>query len=207
MGIKKEEIIQEVVIPAKEWLSLIVKKGQFIRVIDLEGQQVMDLVCFNLERPEEKLWIANTLKLNGTPYLTKGHVLYSDYAQKMMSIMEDTAGEHDALCGSCSAEIDYVRYGINWHPNCSDNFVKALTRYGLKRKDVPMSFNLFMSAPVEKDGSFAIKDPQSKVGDYIDLRAEMDLIVGMSNCPQDCNPCNGWNPTPLKVIHYEKKGS
>lgn len=201
----KDKILVETVIPAKGELALVMKKGQILRVIDLEGKQVMDLVCFNLERPEEKLWIANTLKLNGTPYLTKGHVLYSDYAQKMLTIVEDKVGVHDALCGSCSAEIDYVRYGINWHPNCTDNFVKVLTRYGLKRKDVPMSFNLFMNAPVEKDGAFAIKEPVSKPGDWMELRAEMDLIVGMSNCPQDCNPCNGWNPTSLKVIVYEKE--
>lgn len=201
----KGKITKEVVIPAKGELGLIIRKGQILRVIDVEGKQVMDLVCFNLQRPEEKLWIANTIKLNGTIYLKKGHALYSDYAQKMFTIIEDTAGIHDVLYAACSAEVNYVRYGISWHPNCTDNLIKALCQYGIRRKDIPMTFNLFMNAPVKKNGSLTIEEPVSKPGDFMDLQAEMDMIVGISNCPQDLNCCNGWNPTPLKIIIYEKK--
>ena len=194
---------EEIIIPAKGKLARVITKGQELQVVDLEGKQVMDLVCFNLERPFEKFWVANTAKLNNTPYLTAGNVLYSDYAQKMFTIVEDTVGVHDMACGSCCAEIDFVRYGAKDHFGCMENLTEVLMDFGISRGDIPMSFNIFMNAPIEEDGAFAIKEPVSKPGDRIVLRAEMDLIVGMSNCPQDLNPCNGWNPTPLKVVIFE----
>jgi urea carboxylase-associated protein 1 len=197
------KVKEEVIIPAKGKLGRLIKKGQMLQVIDLEGKQVMDLVCFSLERPSEKFWVANTAKLNNTPYLTTGHVLYSDYANKMLTIVEDTVGVHDMACGSCCAEIDLVRYGVKDHFGCMENLTEVLREFGIPRRDIPMSFNIFMNAPIEENGSFSIKEPVSKPGDYIVLKAEMDLIVGMSNCPQDLNPCNGWNPTPLKIAIFE----
>lgn len=196
---KKEEII----IPSKGKLGIIVRKDWIIRVINLEGKQVMGLVCFSLNRPTEKFWIANTAKLNNTLYLTTGNILYSDYANKMFTIIEDTVGIHDIISGECCAEIDLIRYGVKDHFGCMENLAEALKPFGISRSDIPMSFNIFMNAPIEKDGSFSIKEPVSNPGDWIDIRAEMDLILGMSNCPQNLNCCNGWNPTPLKVMIYK----
>ncbi len=197
------KVKEELVVSARGKLARVIRKGDVLRVIDLEGKQVMALVCFSLERPSEKFWVANTAKLNNTPYLSKGNVLYSDYARKMFTIVEDTVGVHDLLCGSCCAEIDFVQYGMEEHFGCMENLAEVLKEYGVSRGDIPMSFNIFMNAPIEEDGSFAIKEPVSGPGDWIDLKAEMDLIVGMSNCPQDLNPCNGGNPSPLKVGIYE----
>jgi len=197
---KSERVKEEIVIPAKGKLARIIKKGQMLRVVDLEGKQVMDLVCFNLERPSEKFWPANTAKLNNTPYLTTGNILYSDYAQKMFTIIEDTVGVHDMACGSCCAEIDLVRYGVRDHFGCMENLTEVLKPFGISRGDIPMSFNIFMNAPIQENGSFSIQEPVSRPGDYLTLRVEMDLIVGISNCPQDLNPCNGWKPTPLKIV-------
>jgi urea carboxylase-associated protein 1 len=196
-------VIFEMTVPARGETSFVMKQGQVMRAIDVEGQQVADLMLYRLQDPEERYWVANTIKLNNQVYLTTGHRLYSDRANAMATIVEDTCGTHDTLCGSCSADIDLVRYQVRWHPNCTDNFVRSLARHRLKRRDMVMSFNLFMNAPVQPDGSFAIVEPRSKPGDHIDIRADMDLIVCFSNCPQDLNPCNGFNPTALHVVVYE----
>lgn len=196
-------IVFETTIPPKGEISFVLKQGQVFRTIDVRGQQVADLMLYRLQDPDERYWVANTIKLNAKAYLTTGNSLYSDRAGRMATIVADTCGVHDTLCGSCSAEIDFVRYGVKWHPNCTDNFVRSLARYQLKRRDMVMSFNLFMNAPVQPDGSFAIVAPRSKPGDHIDIQADMDLIVCLSNCPQDLNPCNAFNPTALHVVIYE----
>jgi hypothetical protein len=196
-------ILFEMTIPPRGETSFVLKQGQVFRTIDIHGQQVADLMLYRGQDPEERYWVANTIKLNGQVYLTTGHRLYSDRANRMATIVADTCGAHDTLCGSCSADIDLVRYQVTWHPNCTDNFVRSLARYRLQRRDMVMSFNLFMNAPVQPDGSFAIVEPRSKPGDYIDIRADMDLIVCFSNCPQDLNPCNAFNPTALHIVAYE----
>jgi urea carboxylase-associated protein 1 len=198
-------IVFEIAVPAKGETSFVLKDGQVFRTIDVEGKQVADVMLYRLQDPEERYWVANTIKLNGKAYLTTGHTLYSDRANPMATIVADTCGTHDTLCGSCSADIDFVRYQVKWHPNCTDNFVRSLARYNLKRHDMVMSFNLFMNAPVQPDGSFAIVEPRSSSGDYIDIRADMDVIVCFSNCPQDLNPCNGFNPTALHIVVYEPR--
>jgi uncharacterized protein len=115
----------------------------------------------------------------------------------MLTITEDSCGRHDLLAGSCNAEIDKVRYGVDDHRGCVENFLSVLMPYGITRKDIPMSLNLFMNCPVQADGHWGIATPASEAGDHIDLRAEMDLLVALSNCPQDLNPCNAGEVKPL----------
>ncbi len=196
-------IVDETVVPPRGKLASDVKKGQVVRIIDLEGRQVGDIVAFNSSNLAEKFWISNTIRLNHTVYLTTGHVLYSELSNPMFTVVADTCGRHDLLAGSCNAEIDKVRYGVDNHRGCVENFVAAVEPYGLKREDVPMSFNLFMNCPVKDDGSWTIAEPVSKPGDYVDLRAEMDCLFVLSNCPQDLNPCNAGDLKPLKVVVYE----
>ena len=117
-----------------------------------------------------------------------------------MTIVEDTCGRHDLLAGSCSEGTNRFRYDIPGTPNCRSNFETALRPFGLPLKEVPYSFNVFMNVPIESDGKVSIQEPTSKPGDHIDLRAESDLIVGISNCPQERNPCNAFNPTPVRMI-------
>ena len=173
--------------------------GTILRVTDIEGGQVGDLVAFARADLSEKFWISNTIRLNGTVYVTKGHVLYSELSRPMLTLVDDTCGRHDLLAGSCNAEIDKVRYGVDGHRGCVENFVEALAPWGITREDVPMSINLFMNCPVEPDGSWRIEAPVSKAGDHVDLRAEMDLVVALSNCPQDLNPCNAGELKPLGI--------
>jgi len=176
-----------------------VKRGEILVVTDIEGQQVADLVAFSADDLAEKFWISNTIRLNGTVFVTTGHVLYSELSRPMLTILEDTCGRHDLLAGSCNAEIDKVRYGVDDHRGCVENFMAALAPWGVERKDVPMSLNLFMNCPVEPDGSWRIAEPASKPGDRIGLRAEMDLVVALSNCPQDLNHCNAGTLKPLGI--------
>jgi uncharacterized protein len=190
-------IVEDLVLSPRAPIVREVRAGQTLRVTDREGQQVGDLIAFALDDLAEKFWISNTIRLNETVYVTKGHVLYSELSRPMLTITEDSCGRHDLLAGSCNAEIDKVRYGVDDHRGCVENFLSVLTPYGITRKDIPMSLNLFMNCPVQPDGHWGIVTPASKAGDHIDLRAEMDLLVALSNCPQDLNPCNAGEVKPL----------
>ena len=177
--------------------------GETVRIIDLEGQQVADLVCFSQEDPAEKLSVNNTALIQGTIYISTGHSLFSDRCRKLMTITGDICGRHDLLAGSCSEGTNRFRYGVADTPNCRSNLEQALKPFGIPLREIPYSFNVFMNMPVEPEGRISIKEPISKPGDHIDLRAETDLIVGISNCPQERNPCNAFNPTRLRVVVYQ----
>lgn len=190
--------VDMVIPPGTPWAGE-VRVGQVLRLIDIEGQQVGDLVCFNLHRLEEKFSPPNTANLNRTIRLSEGHVLYSDEASRMFTIVADTCKVHDVLAGACSSYTNRVRYGVQESANCRDNFASVLTRYGIGWKDVPYAFNIFMNVPVKSDNSLVIEEPASKAGDYVDLRAEMDCLVAISNCPQVLNACNAYRLKPLRV--------
>ena len=200
-------VIDQIVIPPRGKMAREVKHGETLRIVDVEGQQVGDFVAFNLHNLDEKFWLSNTIRLNKTVYLSIGHTLYSELSQPMFTITADTCGRHDLLAGSCNAEIDKVRYNADQHYGCVENFVAALSPYGLVRKDIPHSFNIFMNCPIGADGHYEIIEPTSKAGDYIDLRAEMNCLIALSNCPQDLNPCNSGELKPLKVFIYASKSA
>ena len=192
------------VIPARGRIAFPMYAEQVCRVVDLEGKQVADFLCFDLHDHEDKLSVNNTLLMNGTIFITKGNGLYSTRATRLMTIIDDTCGVHDLIAGSCSEGTNRVRYGVRGTPNCRSNFELALKPYGIPLAEVPYSFNIFMNVPVTAEKTQII-EPVSKPGDHIDLRAERDLLVAISNCPQERNPCNGFNPTPIEVTVYELK--
>jgi urea carboxylase-associated protein 1 len=182
-----------------------VSAGQTVRVIDVEGQQVADLVCFRRQDRAEKLSVHNTALIQGSVYISTGHVLLSDRCRKLMTITADTCGRHDLLAGSCSEGTNRVRYGVADTANCRSNFEQALKPFGIPLKEIPYSFNIFMNVPIEANGAMSIQEPISKAGDFIELRADDDLIVAISNCPQERNPCNAFKPTSLRVTVYGAK--
>jgi urea carboxylase-associated protein 1 len=192
-------LAEEFVLAPGRCMARALRRGQTLRITDLEGQQVADVIAFTLPDLSDRLWPSTTIRLNGTVYLTTGHALYSELSRPLLTIIEDTCGRHDILAGSCNAEIDKVRYGVDEHRGCVENFVEAIAPWGLRRTDVPMSFNVFMNCPVEPDGSWSIEEPASHAGDYITLRAESDILVAISNCPQDLNPCNAGELKPLGI--------
>lgn len=189
------------VIPARGFWAAEMTAGELLRIEDLEGQQAVDLICYDSDDLSETFWAAHTAKLNGTIYVKAGHILYSSLARPMMTIVEDTVGVNDVICGSCSHALDVVRYGEERaQRGCMDNFADAIAPWGLTRSDIPMCFNIFLRYLVEPDGKVSIDHPApSRAGDYMLLRAERDLRVAISNCPQENNPCTGYNPSPLRV--------
>ncbi len=191
----------EKVIPAREYTSLILHRGEILRVIDLEGKQVADLVAMNATDKSEKLSCVYSNLLNGTWKLTKGHILYSNRARPMISIKEDKVGLHYSGGGFCSEEINFLRFKVRNTRNCAENLTLAFRPHGIQREDFDFDscFNIFMNLTFQPDGSMKLQEPLSKPGDYIDLKSEMDCVIAISNCPQDRNPCNGFNPTPLQI--------
>ncbi len=193
-------IVEDQIVPPNGEWGRLVRRGERLRIIDLEGKQAVDFLCYNAADPEERYNAADTLKYAGTIFLTTGHGIYSDRGQALFTIVDDTCGRHDTIGGCCSAESNLKRYGVPGTPNCRDNFLRALGRFGLGRKDIVANLNFFMNVPVALDGRVELAEGFSKPGDHVELRAEMDVLAVISNCPQTRNPVNGWNPTPIRVI-------
>ncbi|MDZ4278169.1 MAG: DUF1989 domain-containing protein [Dehalococcoidia bacterium] len=192
-------MIEDRVIPPGSHWARVVRKGQTVRIIDLEGRQAVDFLCYNAARPEERYNAADTMKLAASIFLSKGMSLYSGLGNKLFTIVEDTCGYHDTIGGCCSSEINELRYSVKNTPNCRDNFLRGLAEFGLGVKDIVTNVNFFMYVPIGPDGRMAIADGRSKPGDYVELQAEMDVLAVLSNCPQIYNPANGYNPTPIRV--------
>jgi len=195
-----ESHLQSTVVPPGGDWSGIVKRGQVLRLVDLEGRQAVDFLCYNAADPSERYNAADTMKINASLFIGKGTRLYSDMGNVMFRVIDDTCGRHDTIGGCCSRESNRVRYGVREGANCRDNFLRALSRHGLGKKDIVANINFFMYVPIEKDGRMAIVDGLSTPGDHIDLKAEMDVLAVLSNCPQVNNPANAYNPTPIQVI-------
>ena len=201
--------IQEVVVPAREYLALTIKKGQTLRLIDLEGQQVIDAIFFNLNDFEERSSCVVTTLFNKTLHITKGHSVFSQKSNRMLKIIEDKVSARGPTGGwtggYCNDDTNYARFGIKGTRNCRDNFAMAIAPYGLTKKDFneDCCASIFMNLCEDANGVWEIREPVGKAGDYMDLRAEMDCLVAISNCPQDRSLCNAFNPTPIKVVVYE----
>jgi uncharacterized protein YcgI (DUF1989 family) len=196
------DILREEIIPPKEYLGLELDRGQVLRIVDLEGKQVPDLVVFNRADVSEKLSCNNSRLIQKRWLLTTGHYLFSDEGNEMLKIVADTVGIHHASGGCCNEGANYRRYGVHGTRNCRTNMALAAAPIGITEKDIPGAFCPFMNVVQLEDGGYEILEPTSKAGDHVDLRAEMDVFVSISNCPQERNPCNGFNPTALGVVVY-----
>ncbi len=185
--------------------SRVIRAGDHLRIIDLEGRQAVDFLVYDVADHTNRYNAANTIKLNRSIYVGGGFKLYSDLGDVLMAVAEDTVGRHDTIGGCCSAESNHARYGIKGTASCRGNFIAALAEHGMDARDIPGNINWFMYVPVKPDGMTEIVDGRSEPGDYVDLRAERDVLVVISNCPQLYNPCNGWNPTPVRIIEWRPK--
>jgi uncharacterized protein YcgI (DUF1989 family) len=197
------KIVREWIIPAKEYSAFTMRRGQTLRFVDIEGKQVPDLVCFNEHDLSEHLNMGNSLLLNKRRELRQGDVLYSVICNPMMTIVGYSNEESYSYGPMCSEELNRIRYEVPRTRNCRDNFATALAPWGFNQRQIPNAFVPFMRVEIEPDGTMEIKEPTSRSGDFYDLRAEMDLLVAVSNCPQERNPCNGFKPTPMGMIIYE----
>ena len=185
-----------------DYAACTMSPGQVLRFVDIEGKQVPDLVCFREGDTLESLHLANSMNLNGRLQFRRGDVLSSVMCTPMMTIV-GYSNEHSFAYGSmCSEELNRVRYGTRNTPNCRDNLAMALAPWGLDRRQIPNAFVPFMRVELGPDLSVRIEEPTTRPGDYYDLRAEIPLIVGVSNCPQKNNPCNGFRPTKMGMLVY-----
>lgn len=202
----KHAIYDAVVNAGDPWIHMI-KKGQVLRIVDLEGNQAVDTLFYNAHNAEERYSAADTVRAQGALYLTAGTRLMSTEGNVMLTIIADTCGRHDTLGGACSCESNAVRYGLDKRPmhSCRDSFLYALAHYdgNLSKRDITSNINFFMNVPVTPAGSLEFADGVSAPGKYVEMRAEMDVLCLISNCPQLNNPCNAYNPTPIRVLIWD----
>lgn len=172
------------IIPPRSGAAFILKKDQHLKIVDIDGEQVSDFICFNLHDKMEYLSGGRTIDYAETIYLTKGHSFYSNRSNIMFDMIDDTVGKHDFLLTPCSAEMFTIIYGHNEpHKGCFGNLRDALKDYDILPDQIPTCFNIFMNVPVDGNtGKVSVLPPLSKAGDYVVLQARMDLIVGMTSC-------------------------
>jgi hypothetical protein len=174
-------------------------KGESLRVIDLEGEQVADLIAFSRDDKREWLSSGRSIDYANSIYLTTGNILYSNRSRPMLTIIADKVGRHDFLLTPCSPETFQIIYRqTEHHPSCFENLSKALRRFEILPDAIPTTFNIFMNVEIAPDGKLSILPPRSKGGDSITVRAEMDLIVGLTACSAEMS-----NNYKFKPIGYE----
>lgn len=197
-----DKIADQIVPPGKGW-NAILQPHETLKIIDLEGQQGVDFLCYNADNPSERYHAPNTIKAAQKIHIAQGSVLYSDYANPLMTVVADTTvGGHDTIAGCCSSWSNEMLYGVSQTPGCRENFLTALAEHNLGWRDIVPNINFFCSVPVYPNGSMeqSVFIPGSSVaGDSIELRAETKVLAIISNCPQVNNPCNSGQPTPIRV--------
>jgi urea carboxylase-associated protein 1 len=199
--------VYDYTIPAGEPWMYEVKQGQVIRMVDLEGNQAVDTLFYSAADPSERYDAQATIRAQGNIYLTTGSVLLSTEGRPLLTVVADTCGRHDTLGGACAAESNTVRYALKTRSmhSCRDNYLIALAEWGngMNKRDLTSNVNFFMNVPVTQDGGLTFADGISAPGKYVELRAEMDVLVLISNCPQLNNPCNAYNPTPAQILIWD----
>lgn len=191
-----------VIPPGDFWLHEI-KQGEHFRIVDLHGNQAVDTLFYNARDYADRFSAQDTIREQKNIYLTTDTRLMSNFGTTLLTITEDTCGRHDTLGGACSHESNMVRYAIekrHMHA-CRASFLKAISTWpGLEKRDIPPNINFFMNVPVTPEGKLTFEDGISEPGKYVEMRAEIDVLCLISNCPQLNNPCNGYNPTPVEVL-------
>lgn len=199
------DLLLDVVIPARTPWSHVLRQGQKLRLIDVEGQQAVDALFYSAADTAQRYSAQDTVREQGSAYIGLGTRFVSNQGLVMARVVEDSSGRHDTLAGCCSCESNVVRFGeaTRYQHACRENFVLELGRYGMGKRDVAPNVNFFMNVPIDDAGNFAVLDGISPPGSYIDLVAEMDLLCVFSNCPQINNPSNDFNPTPVRVLIWD----
>lgn len=192
-----------------------IRKGEYIRIVDLEGNQAVDTLFYNAHDYADRYSVQDTIRAQSNIYLTTGTKLYSTERNVLLTITADTCGRHDTLGGACSCESNMVRYAIekrSMHA-CRQSFLKGAITWSEKtgrelgKRDLAANINFFMNVPVTPEGKLTFEDGVSDAGKYVELRAEMDTLIVISNCPQLNNPCNAYNPTPVRLLIWDTENS
>lgn len=192
----------DTVLEARAPWSHVVRAGQTLRIVDLAGNQAVDFLAYVADDPSERYDAQTTVAAQRSLFLRTGSVLRTNEGRPLLTVVDSTCEYHDTIGGACSSESNTLRYGHHTRHQhaCVDNFLAALSPWGLGKRDIVSNVNWFMNVPVEKDGTLGIVDGISAPGLYVELRAELDTLVAISNCPQINNPCNGFDPTPVRLV-------
>jgi uncharacterized protein len=208
----EDAIFSEIVEAGDSFVHKILR-GQFVRIVDLEGNQAVDTLFYNAHNYADRYSAQVTIREQQNIYLTTGTKLMSTERNVLLTIVADTCGRHDTLGGACATESNMVRYAIekrSMHA-CRQSFLKGALAWSkqtgreLDKRDLTANINFFMNVPVTSSGKLTFEDGVSDAGKYVELRAEMDTLIVISNCPQLNNPCNAYNPTPVRVLIWDTK--
>ena len=205
--LRPEAAIHRHVIDAGDPWIYEINKGQFVRIVDLHGNQAVDTLFYNAHDYSDRYSAQDTIQQQRNIYLTTGTRLMSTAGTVLLTIVADTCGRHDTLGGACANESNMVRYAIekrHMHA-CRSSFLKAVTEWdhGMSKRDITSNINFFMNVPVTPEGKLTFEDGISEPGKYVEMRAETDVLALISNCPQLNNPCNAYNPTPVEVLIWD----
>jgi len=193
----------DTVLAGDGWTQVL-RQGEHLRIVDLEGNQAVDTLFYDAHDHRDRYDAMRTIRQGGNLYLTTGAVLRGSSGRPLLTIVDDTCGRHDTVGGACSCESNQVRYSLDklhMH-SCRDTFLLLGARHGLGKRDLAANVNFFMNVPVTPEGGLSFADGVSGPGHHVELRAERDVLVVVSNCPQLNNPCNGWNPTPVRMLVF-----
>ena len=194
-------VVHDEVLPARAGWARVVAAGETLRIVDLGGNQAVDCLVFDAADHAHRYSAADTIAAQRSIYLVRGSALRSNEGAVLMTVTDTDCAHHDTIGGACSRESNTLRYGHHTaHQHaCVENFLDAGSRHGLGKRDLVSNINWFMNVPVDADGTLGIVDGISRPGLSVDVRAEMDVLVLISNCPQVNNPCNGFDPTPVRL--------
>lgn len=204
----EDDAIFDCIVPAGDPFVRLLAEGQYLRIVDLEGNQAVDTLFYNANDYEDRYSAQDTMRTQKNIYLTTGSRLISTLRHTLLEIVADTCGRHDTLGGACSAESNMVRYALDkrcMHA-CRQSFLEgalawtSATGLELSKRDLAANINFFMNVPVTPEGGLEFADGVSGSGKYVELRAAMDVLVVISNCPQLNNPCNAYNPTAIRIL-------
>ncbi len=206
--LKPEAALHSFVVEAGDPFVFEIAQGQYLRIVDLKGNQAVDTIFYNAHDYADRYSAQDTIREQGNIYLTTGTALLSTNGHTLLTITADTCGRHDTLGGACATESNQVRYDLSkGHMHaCRNSFLKGIQHWnrGMDKRDITSNINFFMNVPVTPDGKLTFEDGVSDAGKYVELRAEMDVLMVVSNCPQLNNPCNGYNPTPVQILIWDK---
>jgi urea carboxylase-associated protein 1 len=203
-----EAALHSFIVEAGDPFVFEIMKDQVMRIVDLEGNQAVDTIFYNAHDYSDRYSAQDTIRGQANIYLTTGTQLISTNGKTLLTIVADTCGRHDTLGGACATESNQVRYDLSkGHMHaCRNSFLKGLQlwNHGMDKRDITSNINFFMNVPVTPEGQLTFEDGVSDAGKYVELRADMDVLMVISNCPQLNNPCNGYNPTPVQILIWDK---
>jgi len=198
----------DVEVPARAPFSTLVQRGETLRIVDTHGCQAVDTLFYRADDVAERYSAQDTLRSQGSAYLSTGSRILSNEGRTMLRITADDCGRHDTSAGACSCESNTARFGehVRHQHACRENFLLELARHGMTKRDIVPNINFFMNVPISANGDLVIADGISAPGSAVEMVAEMDVLLVISNCPQVNNPCNGFDPTPIQVQVFGASG-